>query len=63
MSVLYCPQTPGGRLTKNLQKVENRIAKIIGERIKIVEQGGRIVKDILNKSNLWKLELPDVYQC
>ena len=54
VSVLFCPQTPGGQLAKNLQKVENRIAKIIGERIKIVERGGRMIKDILHKSNPWK---------
>ena len=33
VSVLFCPQTPGGKLAKSLQKVENRIAKIVGERI------------------------------
>ena len=54
VSVLFCPQTPGGQLAKNLQKVENRIAKILGERIKIVERGGRMIKDILHKSNPWK---------
>ena len=38
----------------NFQRVENRIAKIVGERIKVVECGGRMIKDILHKSNPWK---------
>ena len=54
VSVLFCPQTPGGQLAKRLQKVENRIAKIVGERIKVVECGGRMIKSILHKSNPWK---------
>ena len=54
VSVLFCPQTPGGQLARNIQKVENRIAKIVGERIKVVERGGRMIKDILHKSNPWK---------
>ena len=54
VSVLFCPQTPGGQLAKRLQRVENRIAKIVGERIKVVECGGKMIKNILHKSNPWK---------
>ena len=54
VSVLFCPQTPGGQLAKNLQRAENRISKILRERIKVVERGGRMIKDILHKSNPWK---------
>ena len=53
VTVLFVPQTPKGELAKKLQFVENKISKLSGERVKIVERGGTQVKQILHKSNPW----------
>ena len=59
-SVMFVSQTHNGTLDKRLQKVENRISKLTGERIKIVErsgtsvkQSGTSVKQMLIKSKPW----------
>ena len=52
-SVMFVSQTHNGTLDKRLQKVENRISKLTGERIKIVERSGTSVKQMLIKSNPW----------
>ena len=46
-SVLFVPVTKGGTLAKELKKREEEINKNSGERIKIVEGGGKKVKDLL----------------
>ena len=50
---MFVSQTHNGTLAKRLQKVENRISKLTGERIKIVERSGTSVKQMLIKSNPW----------
>ena len=52
-TVLFVKQTPNGVLAKRLQKVENDISKLTGDRVKIVERGGTSVKKMLIKSNPW----------
>ena len=52
-SVMFVPQTRGGRLAKMLRDKEEELAKISGYRIKIVERGGEKIADILCKSNPW----------
>ena len=53
VTVMFVPQTPYGALAKDLQKVENEIAKLTGEKIRMVERGGTKIKDMLHKSNPW----------
>ena len=52
-TVLFVSQTPNGILAKQLQKVENVISKLTGDRVKVVERGGTSIKKILVKSNPW----------
>lgn len=52
-TVMFVSQTPNGMLAKRLQKVENSISKLTGERIKIVERSGTTIKKLLIKSNPW----------
>ena len=52
-TVLFVNQTPNGILAKRLQKVENDISKLTGDRVKIVERGGTSIRKILVKSNPW----------
>ena len=53
VTVLFVPQTPQGELARRLKVVENKISKLSGEKVKIVERGGTQVKQIMHKSNPW----------
>ena len=53
VTVLFVSQTPGGSLAKQLQKVEEKIAKLTNERVRMVERAGRTVKQLLVSSNPW----------
>ena len=53
IAVLFVPKTPGGELAKRLKTVENDLEKMTGERVKIVERAGIMIKRILHKSNPW----------
>ena len=55
-AVMFCPYTPGGELAKRLREVEQDMEKNSGYRIKIVEEAGEKVLDILHSSNPWKGE-------
>ena len=63
VTVIFVPQTPKGELAKRLQIVENKISKLTGERVKIVERGGTQVKQILVKSNPWSKGFCDRANC
>ena len=52
-TVLFVSQTPKGILAKRLQKAENDISKLTGDRVKVVERGGTSIRRILVKSNPW----------
>ena len=53
VTVLFVSQTPGGKLSKQLQKVEERISKLTKEKVRMVERAGRTVKQLLVRSNPW----------
>ena len=50
-SVLFVTPTPGGMLLKDLVKREEELNRNSNERVKIVERGGRKIKDILCNKN------------
>ena len=52
-TVLFVPQTPGGELANRLREAEKQLAELTGEKVKIVEKGGRTLKNTLHKSNPW----------
>ena len=55
IAVLNVPCTPMGKLAKLIQKAENRFAEMHKVAwIKIVESGGKKLKDMLIDSNPWK---------
>ena len=54
--VMFCPYTPGGELAKRHREVEQDMEKTSGYRIKIVEESGEKILDILHSSNPWKGE-------
>ena len=53
-TVMFCPYTLGGALAKNLREDEADMEKITGYKIKIVEEAGEKVRDILHSSNPWR---------
>ena len=53
VTVLFCPRTPNGELAIRLRKAEMEIEVITGDKIKIVERAGIMIKNILVKSNPW----------
>ena len=55
-AVMFCPYTPGGELAKRLREVEFDMEKSSGYKIKIVEESGEKVLDVLHSSNPWKGE-------
>ena len=44
VSVLFVPRTKNGELITKLREVENKMAEITGDRFKLVERAGRMVK-------------------
>ena len=66
VSVLFVPKTEGGELARRLRKEEEIISKITGDKIKIQERSGTMLKRILHKSNPWAkepCEKPDCLVC
>ena len=55
-SVLFCPFTIGSELAKKMREAEAGLEKTTGYRMKIVEEGGEKIMDILHTSNPWKGE-------
>ena len=53
LTVLFVPRTPYGELARKLRLAEEAIEKITGDRIKIVEKAGTMLKRVLHKSNPW----------
>ena len=52
--IMFVPHTPGGGLARELQKEEDNFSKLHRvARVKIVERGGKKVKDILGKKDPW----------
>ena len=55
-AVMFCPYTHGSELAKKLREAEEYMEKMSGYKLKIVEEGGEKIKDILHGSNPWKGE-------
>ena len=53
ITVMFVDQTPGGVLAKRLQEAEDRIAKITGYRIRMVETSGTQLGRMLPNTNPW----------
>ena len=51
VSVLFVPRTPNGELITRLREAEANITKVTGDKIKLVEKTGRMIKRIVHKSN------------
>ena len=52
-TVLFVEQTKGGELAKRLREAEERLARLTGWKVRIVEKSGRSMKQMLVKSNPW----------
>ena len=52
-SVLFVPRTENGEFAKRMKKAEEEISTVTGDRVKVVEKSGTMLKDILHKSNPW----------
>ena len=63
VTVMFVSQTPGGKLAKLLQKVEEKISKLTNERVRMVERAGRSVKQLLVRSNPWAGGVCDRDKC
>ena len=59
----FIPATPGGLLAKEIQKVVTEESSRIGLRAKIVEKGGRSLKNELVKMDLTGCFYTDCYLC
>ena len=56
-SVLFIPHTPGSRLARLMQEVDDSISKITkGKRIRIVERRGDKVIDQISKADPWEMD-------
>ena len=56
VTVLFVPRTPGGKLATLIKQAEQEISEITGNKIKIVEKAGKMLKRIIHKSNPWAAE-------
>ena len=53
-AVMFCPYTWGGGLASKLREGEEQMEKLTGYRLKIVEQTGDKLLDLLQFSNPWR---------
>ena len=53
VSVLFIPKTHGGELAMRLRQAEEEVSALTGDKVKIVERSGVMLKRILHKSNPW----------
>ena len=50
---MFVEQTMGGAFQKKLQQAEDRIAEVVGYRVRIVEQAGTQLCRLLPSTNPW----------
>ena len=62
-TVLFVPVTKGGKLAKELKQREEEINKYSEERIKIVEGGGVLMKNIMVKKNPFPISKCEKKKC
>ena len=53
IGVMFVDQTPGGQLARNLQAVEDRLARASGYRIRMVELSGTPLQRLLPNTDPW----------
>ena len=51
VTVLFVARTPGGELARRLRQAEAELAMIMGDKVKIVEKSGKMLKSILHRPN------------
>ena len=47
VTVMFVPRTPGGALISRLRKVEEEISQVTGDKVKLVERSGKMLKRML----------------
>ena len=65
-TVIFVPHTTNSGLANELREKEARLEEITGEKIKIVEKGGRKLENILTSKNPWKgldCKRPNCFLC
>ena len=55
-AVLFCPYTPYSELAKRLREAESNLNMLTGYRMKVVEEAGEKLIDMLRSTNPWKGE-------
>ena len=50
-AVMFCPYTRNSELAKNLRQEEEKLMSMTGYRMKVVEQAGRKITELLHSSN------------
>ena len=55
-AVMFCPYTPARDLAKRLREAENEMNKLTSYRMKVVEEAGDKLVDMLRSTNPWKGE-------
>ena len=66
ITVMVVERTPGGILAKRLQKVEDRLSKITGYRVRVTKMAGTQLCRILPNTNPWRgmdCQREDSYPC
>ena len=51
VTIMFVPRTPRGTLVTRLRKVEEDISLITGDKVKLVERSGKVLKRMLQKNN------------
>ena len=65
-SPIFIPATKGGWLAAEIKREAENLGKVMGWSYKVVERGGRMLKELLTKSNLFskeKCERNDCFAC
>ena len=60
---LFVPASRDGKIAEVLKKEEERLAEITGWRYRVVEQGGKQLRSLLTKSNIYSKEKCERESC
>ena len=52
---IFIPRTPGGTLAQKIRKVEEGYNKVSKRRVKLVEEGGSTIKQLLFHPDTWEM--------
>ena len=50
-TVMFVPRTPGGELIARLKMAEEELGLVLGDKVKLVERTGKMLKRMLNTTN------------